>query len=60
LEATAAASGRWLLTLDTRTGDAAEKLYRGEGWQEAGRIPAFARGIDGNTHGTTIFWKRIG
>ncbi len=49
--------GRSLLTLDTRAGDAAERLYRSQGWVEAGRIPAFARNADG-TFGDQLFFYR--
>jgi len=60
LDETAAAHRRSLLTLETRAGDAAEQLYRAEGWQEAGRIPDFARGADASGHTAIIFWKRAG
>jgi ribosomal protein S18 acetylase RimI-like enzyme len=59
LEDEAALKGRSLLTLDTRAGDAGEALYRTQGWQEAGRIPGFARDADGTAHATVFFWKRI-
>lgn len=36
--------GRTLLTLDTRTGDAAEPLYLSLGYVVVQRIPGFARG----------------
>ena len=36
LEQEARSAGRTLLTLDTRAGDAAERLYRAMGWHEAG------------------------
>ena len=58
-EAEAARAGRRLLTLDTRAGDAAELLYRGMGWHEAGRIPGYALNGDGTAHDAVIFWKRI-
>jgi GNAT superfamily N-acetyltransferase len=60
LEHAAGAHGRSLLTLDTRAGDGGESLYRGEGWQEGGRIPGFTRDADGTEHATVFFWKRIG
>src|SRR5262249_7993567 len=44
LEALARAQGRALLTLDTRTGDSAEPLYRSMGFLLAGVIPDYARG----------------
>lgn len=60
LEEEARRAGRRLLTLDTKTGDAAEALYRGLGWTEAGRIPGFALDAAGQAWPTTIFWKDIG
>ncbi|HVC63474.1 MAG TPA: GNAT family N-acetyltransferase [Acetobacteraceae bacterium] len=57
LEATRA--GRSLLTLDTRVGDAAERLYRTMGWQEAGRIPDYALNADGTPGDTVFFWKTL-
>ena len=47
-EAAARAAGRTLLVLDTRTGDAAERLYYRHGWHLAGVIPRFARHPDGS------------
>jgi ribosomal protein S18 acetylase RimI-like enzyme len=43
LEARARVLGRSLITLDTRTGDAAEPLYASLGYEIAGVIPGFAR-----------------
>jgi GNAT superfamily N-acetyltransferase len=60
LERSAVAAGRTLLTLDTRSGDAGEALYRAQGWQEAGRIPGYALDADGTPHDTLFFWKRPG
>ena len=42
LEALARARGRSLLLLDTRTGDAAERLYLSLGYQLFGQVPAYA------------------
>lgn len=58
LEAEAGRAGRTLLTLDTRAGDAAEALYRGMGWIEAGRMPAYARNADGTLGDTVYFYQR--
>ncbi len=58
-ELEAARAGRSLLTLDTRAGHAAERLYRATGWQEAGRIPGYALNADGTPGDTVFFWKRI-
>jgi ribosomal protein S18 acetylase RimI-like enzyme len=44
LEAVAQADGRTLLTLDTWTGRAAEKLYQSLGYTTVGVIPRYARG----------------
>lgn len=43
LERRARDLGKSLITLDTRTGDKAEPLYRSLGYQIAGTIPNFAR-----------------
>ncbi len=60
LEAEACRLGRTLLTLDTRTGDKAEPLYAGLGYQTVGIIPNFALNTarDG-LHGTTIMYKAL-
>jgi GNAT superfamily N-acetyltransferase len=60
IETQARTEGYRLLTLDTRAGDGAEKLYRGLGWTEAGRIPRYALNADGTLHDTVIFWKELG
>ena len=52
--------GKSLVTLDTRTGDNAERLYAGIGFQAAGIIPDFALDPDGGaTHGTTYMYLKI-
>ena len=56
-ELEAARAGRSLLTLDTRAGHAAERLYRAMGWQEGGRIPGYALNADGTPGDTVFFWK---
>ena len=49
-----------LLTLDTKSGDAAEHLYRCNGWIAAGTIPRFAYDPDGRTpHDAVIFYKEL-
>ncbi len=60
IEAEARRRGRILLTLDTRTGDAAEPLYRALGYVTVGVIPDYADNPfrDGR-HGTTIMYKRL-
>lgn len=52
--------GRTLVTLDTRTGDAAEPLYASIGFEVAGVIPDFAWDPDGRArHATTYMFRRI-
>ncbi|WP_458093742.1 GNAT family N-acetyltransferase [Roseomonas sp. WA12] len=58
VEQTARATGRSLLVLDTEAGSGGEPLYRGLGWQEAGRIPGYSRRADGSLLDTILFWKR--
>ncbi len=53
-----AKAGRSLLVLDTRVGDAASRLYRQLGYQEAGRS-AFARSADGTLAATLFFYKQL-
>jgi acetyltransferase len=52
----AAFRGRHLLILDTRTGDADEKLYESMGYTRAGQIPGFTVERDGSSHGSTYFY----
>ena len=59
VEQEAARAGRSLLTLEARAGHAAESLYRGTGWHEAGRIPDDAMNADGTFGDTVILWKRV-
>lgn len=58
-EAHALRLGRTLLTLDTRTGSAAEALYRGTGWTALGVVPGYARDPDGALADCTFFYKRL-
>ncbi|WP_420406680.1 GNAT family N-acetyltransferase [Hoeflea sp.] len=56
----ATAAGKTLITLDTRTGDAAEPLYRAAGYRTAGVIPGFALDADGRgLHATTYMYKAL-
>ncbi|MEQ8308192.1 MAG: GNAT family N-acetyltransferase [Hoeflea sp.] len=56
----ATAAGKTLITLDTRTGDAAEPLYRAAGYRTAGVIPGFALDPDGRgLHATTYMYKTL-
>lgn len=60
LEAHARGIGRHLLTLDTRTGDAAEPLYTGLGYQPVGPIPGYCRDPFGDTlDATTIMYRQL-
>jgi GNAT superfamily N-acetyltransferase len=59
VEAAAREAGRWLLVLDTRQGDTAERLYRRLGWVEAGVIPDFALNSEGTADATVVFYKRL-
>jgi ribosomal protein S18 acetylase RimI-like enzyme len=61
LEREAAAAGYRLLVLDSRRGDAGERLYRRLGWTVVGTIPRFALDTDGRTaHDTVVFYKELG
>ncbi|MBO6542491.1 MAG: GNAT family N-acetyltransferase [Alphaproteobacteria bacterium] len=52
--------GRSLLTLDTRTGDHAELLYRSLGFQTAGILPGFALSADQDRFdATTYMYKQL-
>lgn len=59
-EGQARACGRSLLTLDTRTGDSAERLYSSLGFETAGVIPEYARDpFSEKRSGTTIMFKHL-
>lgn len=58
-EAAAKEAGRTLLTLDTFTGGAGERLYRRLGWTEAGVIPGYSLDAAGRPEATTLFYKRL-
>lgn len=60
LEPIARREGRTLLTLDTRTGDLAESLYRRMGYVPVGVIPRFSRAVDGpELEAATLFYKEL-
>lgn len=60
LEELARREARTLLTLDTRTGDCAEPLYRSLGYRVAGIIPGYARGpITTALEATTLMYKEL-
>ncbi|MGY6646146.1 MAG: GNAT family N-acetyltransferase [Salinarimonas sp.] len=58
LESEALACGRSMITLDTRTGDVAEPLYRAMGYEVAGIIPAYSLDVTGTQlDATTVLYK---
>jgi ribosomal protein S18 acetylase RimI-like enzyme len=58
VEAEALRAGLSLLTLDTRTGDAAEPLYLSLGYQVVGQIPGYALAPEGGAlDATTVMYK---
>lgn len=60
LERRAAGLGRRLLTLDTRTGDAAEPLYASLGYETVGVIPGYCLDpAENRLDGTTIMYKAL-
>ncbi len=59
IDGLARAQGRWLLVLDTVTGDRAEKLYPTCGYQQAGVIPDYAYNSHGHLDATTLFYKDL-
>ncbi len=59
VEDAARAEGKRLLFLDTREGDAAEKLYEEIGYTRLGSIPGYARNADGGFDPTVIFYKQL-
>jgi GNAT superfamily N-acetyltransferase len=61
LERHARRHSRWLVTLDTRTGDAAEPLYLSMGYLIAGKIPDWCRdNFEERYDPTTIMYKKVG
>ncbi|WP_416796537.1 GNAT family N-acetyltransferase [Ciceribacter azotifigens] len=58
-EREAMARGRWLLVLDTATGEPAEAIYERFGWVRSGVIPDYALFPDGRYCATTVFYKRL-
>ena len=59
IEDAARRAGFSLLTLNTKRGDAAEHLYRHNGWTPAGTIPRYALDPDGTPHDALIFYKEL-
>ena len=61
VEREAVKAGYRLLVLDSKRGDAGERLYRRLGWTVVGTIPRFALDTDGRTlHDTVVFYKELG
>ena len=59
IERRARSAGFTLLVLDTKRGDAAESLYRRNGWSEVGVIPGYAMNPDGSMCDTVVFYKEL-
>ncbi len=59
IEQTARQMGRGLLILDTRLGDAAERLYARMGYTRVGVIPKFALSSAGTLDATVIFYRDL-
>jgi GNAT superfamily N-acetyltransferase len=59
VETNAREAGLSLLTLDTKVGDHAERLYERLGWTRAGVIPNYAQNPDRSYCDTVYFWKWI-
>ncbi|MCC5976913.1 MAG: GNAT family N-acetyltransferase [Salinarimonas sp.] len=60
LENVARACGRSMITLDTRTGDVAEPLYRAMGYEVAGIIPDYSLDVASTRlDSTTVLFKRL-
>ncbi|MEM5471242.1 GNAT family N-acetyltransferase [Hoeflea sp. AS60] len=59
LDGEARAAGKTLVTLDTRTGDKAEPLYKASGFRTAGVIPGFALDPDGKAHHATTYMYKM-
>jgi len=51
--------GKTLLTLDTVTGSAADRLYTRLGWVQVGVIPGYALMPDGQLCDATVFYKAL-
>jgi len=60
IETIATGLGRSLITLDTRTGDAAEPLYASLGYRIAGVIPGYCRDtLSDRLDPTTVMYKNL-
>jgi acetyltransferase len=52
-------SGRTLLLLDVRAGDAAEALYRSLGFLKFGEVPRYARSPDGGLAASSFYYLEL-
>lgn len=59
VEHAARKAARQLLVLDTRLGDAAERLYSRMGYRRVGVIPKFASNSAGGLDATVIFYRDL-
>ena len=59
METEARRRGRTLLTFDTISGGAAERLYLSCGCTKAGEIPGYALLPDGRPAATSVFFKAL-
>ncbi|MEQ9811753.1 MAG: GNAT family N-acetyltransferase [Azospirillaceae bacterium] len=59
LEAEAVSLGRWLVTLDTRTGDSAAPLYRSLGYRTAGTLPFYCRATETERYDATTYMYKV-
>lgn len=59
IDGLAKSKGRWLLVLDTVTGDSAENLYPTCGYERVGVIPDYAYSGHGKLDATTVFYKDL-
>ncbi|ALB62760.1 GCN5-related N-acetyltransferase [Cronobacter condimenti 1330] len=59
LENEAQKAGKTVLVLDTSTGSDAERFYSRHQWQRVGVIPHYALMPDGESCGTTLFFKHL-
>ncbi|MEP3046493.1 MAG: GNAT family N-acetyltransferase [Roseibium sp.] len=59
IDGLAVSLNRWLIVLDTVTGDRAEQLYLSCGYQKVGTIPEYAYGSHGTLDATTVFYKDL-
>lgn len=59
MEDAARQAGFTLLTLDTKRGDEAERLYQRLGWTAVGTIPRYALDATGDPHDTVIFYRDL-